>query len=101
MFKYFKAAGKRSTLALRLLQTNLLNVIVLPKVFEDASSFGPCFRKLVTMEDGFGYKGSRVYAIFPGEWCLLGDVLYQMDLPGVSLNEIEAEGPPKITSDNK
>ncbi|XP_063860067.1 uncharacterized protein LOC135100755 [Scylla paramamosain] len=50
---------------------------VVIKVQEEAGQAAVEFESLVTGQEGFGYKGSRVYACCKDEWCLLGDLLYQ------------------------
>lgn len=54
---------------------------VVIKVLEGAGSAGKEFEFLVTGRNGYGYKGSRVYACCKDEWCLLGDMLYQNPPP--------------------
>ncbi|KAG0711101.1 putative uncharacterized transposon-derived protein F52C9.6 [Chionoecetes opilio] len=49
---------------------------VVIKVLRGAGEAGLEFKYLVTGQNGFGYKGSRVYASCKDEWCLLGDLLY-------------------------
>ncbi|XP_045131212.1 uncharacterized protein LOC123516143 isoform X2 [Portunus trituberculatus] len=50
---------------------------VVIKAQEGAGQAAVEFESLVTGQEGFGYKGSRVYACCKDEWCLLGDLLYQ------------------------
>lgn len=48
-----------------------------PQAQEAAGQAAQEFESLVKGQEGFGYKGSRVYACCKDEWCLLGDLLYQ------------------------
>lgn len=47
------------------------------QVLGGAGLAGKEFECLVTGRNGYGYKGSRVYACCKDEWCLLGDMLFQ------------------------
>lgn len=43
------------------------------------------FRQLCTMEKGFGYKGSRVHNVLPGNFVQAGDIVYGNGEGGVSI----------------
>ncbi|XP_053628747.2 uncharacterized protein [Cherax quadricarinatus] len=57
------------------LQDQPLGRIVI-KVLEGTGQLGSEFEALLTGRNGFGYKGSRVFACCQNEWILLGDLLY-------------------------
>ncbi|XP_071525925.1 uncharacterized protein [Panulirus ornatus] len=54
---------------------------VVIKVLEGAGRLGSEFESLITGKNGFGYKGSRVFACCQNEWCLMGDLLYDVPRP--------------------
>lgn len=68
------------------------------KVLDGAGQAGLEFESLVTGKEGFGYKGSRVYACCNNEWCLMGDLLYQE--PPAKLRQI-TDWDPRKPQDHK
>ncbi|KAL7647629.1 UNVERIFIED_CONTAM: hypothetical protein RMT77_001229 [Armadillidium vulgare] len=60
---------------------------IILQVFEDVGAMGESFKDFITMREGFGYKGSRMYAVHPGEWCLIGDLLFKQCSSEMNLQE--------------
>ncbi|XP_037789516.1 uncharacterized protein LOC119584980 [Penaeus monodon] len=60
-------------------QNGLIGRTVLKLV--DFGRLGREFDLLVTGRLGYGYKGSRVYACCRNEWCLMGDLIYDVPAP--------------------